>query len=112
MTVRNVASNASVVGLASVLLVVAIGAQQQAGESCPGLGGSAPAEWRSPEGYGLYLSMPLIAPIRDGTLWLGQLLSIRKGPNDFLWPFVPRGARAFTNSTEVQIGAVVARDGR
>ena len=111
MTVRNVAWAASVLGLACSVLVPVLGAQSWGGKNCPGVRWSTPTEWRSPEGAAMYLSKPAILPMRDGTLWLGPLLTIRRGPKDFIWPLLPPGDTRITKLTEITIGVFIKRDG-
>lgn len=110
--VRNVARAMSGIAGLWCFMASAVDAQWTGGESCRGVRWSAPAEWRSREGDVLYLSMPFIAPVHGGsTLWLGQILLIRKGPSDFRWPFAPPGAAAPGSWSRIQIGAMVGRDG-
>ena len=110
MTVRNVALVMWVV-LGSCVVSLPLRPQARGGERCPGLRWSAQSEWRTPEGAAMYLSKPAILPMRGGTLWVGPLLTIRRGPHDFIWPLLPLGDTLITRPTQMTIGVLIGRDG-
>jgi hypothetical protein len=111
MTVRNVARWALVVLIAGTSLPFAVPAQQQSGESCPGVRWEAPAEWRSPDGYRLYGDVATVVPFRGRSLWLTQMLVVWDTGRVMRYPLLEHPERGVRSSQQITMGAVIGPRG-